>query len=199
MALNPLDDPGYNPGRIYGTIVDSKTQKPVWNATAQIIQLGMSDNGMPAVRTSGTLTADSDDNGFFAIEFGWSRLSDNAVILESGILIPYALAIYTGSRLKEGWFHSFSQVDNGYASEHVNDQRLLCVPAFTSISTGMIEDWAKGDGGFLRKKVVDKLKDSDFFKKVKEAVNDHPLARLGGMRSNSMALIGAVDISMDPN
>jgi hypothetical protein len=27
---------------------------------------------------------DSDDSGFFSIEFGWSRLSDNAVILQSG-------------------------------------------------------------------------------------------------------------------
>ena len=45
--------------------------------------------------------------------------------------------------------------------------------------------------------MVDKLKDTGSFKKVKDAVDDHPLVRLG-MRSNSMALIGAVEIQMDP-
>ena len=109
--------------------------------------------------------------------------------------MPYDLTAFTGSRVRVGIFSS-KQVDNGYATTALHDQRLLCVPAFTSISTSMITDWAKGDGGALRKKVVDKFTDTDFFKQVKETVDKHPLAKLGALRENSLALIGAVEVRM---
>ena len=161
------------------------------------IFIGLADNGMPPVRLISEHYRDSDEDGFFAIEFGWSRLSDNAVILQSGPFVPYNLTAFTGTRIKIGVFSS-SQVDKGYVNTSVFDQKLLLVPAFTSVSSSMISDWAKGDDEGTRKKIVEKLTDTKFFKAVKEDVDAHPVARLGGLRSNSMALIGAVEIYMDP-
>ena len=91
-----------------------------------IARLGLADNGMPPCRMTNLVYRDSDDSGFFSIEFGWSRLSDNAVILQSGLLVPYDLTAFTGLRVRVGIFSS-KQVDNGVRDDSLaRSEAALC-------------------------------------------------------------------------